>query len=282
MNQYFEMVEKLLSKYPLSWQKNYYQNKLDLLIEHENQEIRSIFADYDHDKNRITIYGNNDASIVHELFHMAFRDKDKVGKEIGEGITYENGVCFKDVENDRKHLDSVTEGFAEYLSRLCQSTKHGRAIEYFFIDLLINIYGEDILEYSFCNDPLGFIMDIRFYNMVDFAKALDNYYFSAQEFMIISYMRKTLEEEAKSNEMARKEILECIDQDINLLNEAIPKAFNAIIEEYLSYSKRKIEKDLFVAKLSSFLTNPDHGPIFVFDKDCVVRKKIQSSIDLVK
>lgn len=72
------------------------------------------------------------------------------------------------------------------------------------------------------------------------------------------------------------------DQDINLLNEAIPKAFHAIIEEYLSYSKRKIEKDLFVAKLSSFLTNPDYEPIFVFDEDCMVRKRIQSSIDLIK
>lgn len=40
MEQYFEMVEKLLSKYPLSWQKNYYENKLDLVIEHKNQEIK--------------------------------------------------------------------------------------------------------------------------------------------------------------------------------------------------------------------------------------------------
>lgn len=282
MRSYFEMVEKLLSNYPVLWQKNYYQNKLDLVIEHEKQEIESISADYEHEKNKITIYGNNDASIVHELFHMSFRDKDKVGKEIDKSIIYENGVCFKDVENDQKHLNSLTEGFVEYLTRLCQPTSTGHAVEYFFIDLLISIYGEDILEYLFCNDPLGFIMDSRFYNMVGFTEALDNYYFCAKEVIIASYMRKNLEEIMNKNEMSRKQIIECIGQIINRLNEAIPKAFNAIIEEYFSYSKRKIEKDLFIAKLSSFLTNPDHMPIFVFDKDCVVRKKIQSSIDLIK
>lgn len=283
MDTYFKLVEETLSKYPVSWQKNYYENKKDLIIEHKKGEIKSVPADYNHEKNIITIYDNHNNAIVHSLFHMSFRDKLKVGKEIEElGYIYGNGVCFEDIENDRKCLKSLTLGFAEYLTRLCKPTSTGHAVEYFFIDLLVGIYGEEILGYSFCNDPLGFITDNRFYNMVDFANGLDNYYLCEQGITIMSYMRNTIEELMAKEGKDRNIIGEGIGQTINLLNESIIKTFTAIIEEYHSYSNRKIEKDLFIAKLSSFLTNPDYAPAYVFDDDYIVRKKLQSSIDLIK
>lgn len=244
--------------------------------------IKSIAADYSHEDNVITIYGNHRDSIVHELFHMSFRDKEKVGKEIEKGIIYGNGICFKDIKNDRKHLNGLTEGFAEYLTRLCLSTGRGNHVEYFFIDLLISIYGEDILEYSFLNDPLGFIMDKRFYNIVNFSKSLDNYYLSTQNIMVASFMKETLENEMQENEVARKEIIDCIGRTINRLNEALPRLFESIIEEFFSCENCRLEKDLFISKLSSFLLNKNYASIFVFDEDFTVRRKIQASIDLIK
>lgn len=282
MDLYFELVEKTLSKYPLSWQKNYFQNKKDLVVKYEETRIKNITADYMHEENIITVYGNNRESTVHELFHMSFRDKEKVGKEITKGIICGNGVGIKDIKNDRKCFNGVTEGFAQYLTNMCQPNCKDNPVVYYFIELLISIYGEDILEYSFLNDPLGFIMDKRFYNIVNFSKSLDDYYLSTQEIMVINYMRKTLEEKMKEDEVARKEIIDGIGQTINRLNEAIPRLFESIIEEFFSCNDCRLEKDLFISKLSSFLLSKDFAPIFVLDEDCVVRRKIQTSIDLIK
>lgn len=278
---YFELVEKILSKYPLDWQKNYFKNKKDLIVKHEEKKIKSITADYNHEDNIITIYGNNNNSIAHELFHMSFRDKEKVGKKIDDNTIYGNGVCFKYIIKDRKHLNGLTEGFAEYLTRLCQFSK-GHVIEYFFTDLLISIYGEEILEYSFLNNPLGLLMDNRFYNIIGFAQNLDDYHLSIQEIEIIIYMRKNLEEVMDKSKVARKEIIECMEQTLNRFNKSLPNLFDIIIEEYFSCDNSKIEKDLFVSKLSSFMLNPDYAPILVLDKNCYVKRKIQNSIDLIK
>lgn len=262
--------------------KNYYENKKDLVTKYEKMGIRSVSADYSHENNIITIYGNHNDSTPHELFHMSFRDREKVGKEITEGVIYGNGVCFKDTENDRKHLEGTVEGIAEYLTKKCTSTINGHSVEYFFIDLLIGIYGEEILEYAFLNDPFGFIMDNRFYNIINFTKSLDAYNFSAQEIQITSYLKKDIEEAIQNDEVTRKELCKCLDATINRLRESLPRLFDAIIEEYLSYNKCQMEKDLFVAKLSSFIPNQDHAPLFVFDEDYLVRKKIRDSIDKIK
>lgn len=281
MHLYFELVEKIMSKYPLDWQKNYFKNKKDLIIKHEETKIKSVTADYNHENNIITIYGNNNNSIVHELFHMSFRDKEKVGKKIDDNTIYGNGVCFKNIIKDRKYLNGLTEGFAEYLTRLCQVSL-GHVVEYFFTDLLISIYGEDILKYSFLNDPLGLLMDNRFYNIVDFVQNLDDYYLSIQEIQIIIYIRKNLEEIMDKSKVARKEIIECMEQTLNRFNKSLSNLFDIIIEEYFSCDNSKMEKDLFVSKLSSFMSNPDYAPILVLDKDCHIKRKIQTSIDLLK
>lgn len=45
---YFELVEKILSKYPLDWQKNYFKNKKDLIVKYEETKIKSVTANYNH------------------------------------------------------------------------------------------------------------------------------------------------------------------------------------------------------------------------------------------
>lgn len=212
---------------------------------------------------------------------MSFCDKEKVGKKIDDDAIYGNGVCFKNIIKDRKYLNGLTEGFAEYLTRLSQFSG-GNVVEYFFTDLLISIYGEDILEYSFLNNPLGLLMDNRFYNIVDFGQNLDDYYLSIQEIEIMIYMWKNLEETMNKSKVVRKEIIECMEQTLNIFNKSLSNLFDIIIEEYFSCDNSKIEKDLFVSKLSSFMLNHDYDPILVLDKDCHVKRKIQTSIDLIK
>lgn len=283
MDIYYEKAERILSRFPASWQKNYYKNKLNLIVEYKKGEIKSTAACYNHNKNIITIYDENVDASVHELFHMAFRDPNKVGLEIDDGIIYGNGVALEDENGEKKALYGLTEGFAEYLSRLDNTTSKGHILEYFFTDLLIFVYGEEILEYPFNNDPLGLIRDNRFYNLRRFTKELDKLYTCEEEISIASYMKKELEQIIKENKEAGREIMECIGNNMKLYNASIAELIGSIIEEYLVYSNRhKVDKNLFIKKLDSLFQDPDYKVAFVFDnKEHILKKKLHSFIELI-
>lgn len=278
----YQLVEKVLSKYPISWQKNYYQNKKNLIVVYEESEVKSVSADYNHEKNIITIYDSKEEFSAHELFHMAFRDEDKVEKRITKKAIYSNGVSFENPENEIIYLKGVTEGFAEFLSRYCKLSK-GHTIEYFFIDLLISIYGEEILEYPFQNDPMGFLMDNSFFDIVTFSKNLDCYYKSTEVIQIINAMRSELEQQMMNDEDAKNTILNCMEKNMESFNKSIIATFDSIIAEYVSSKEPRIKKELFIKKVSSFLTNPDYAIAFSLNEHKFgVKKSLQKSIDSLK
>ena len=156
----YKLVEDVLKDFPKEYRKNYEDNKQDVIIKKENTVINKHFGKYNHDENIITIY--NEESLPYELFHMAFRDRNRLNQELfNDDFVYDNGVIYYDVLKEQTNGAGLNEGFAEYLSRKCCSLK-GHNLEYYFVNLLIQIYGEDILKYPLNNDSFKFYIDNRF------------------------------------------------------------------------------------------------------------------------
>lgn len=208
-NEYFEKVEEILEKFPEECRKNYYENKKTVEIIFRDRRNSFTEGEYDDKKNKIYLY-HDKRVLSHELFHMAFNDKNKCKQLIDSNndkkYYYSNGVSFK--VNDKLFGYALTEGFVEYLARKVSNIK-GQRYNYFFADLLISIYGEEILEYALKNDPMEFYADFRFKNIVEYAITLDSLYEVVRNINFISESYK-----------------------LNLLGEAQEKGYNEILMAY--------------------------------------------------
>lgn len=184
------------------------------------------------------------------------------------------------MEGKKYGLYGITEGFAEYLSRLEEITFKGHNLEYFFTDLFLFIYGEEIFYYPFHNDPIGFIMDDRFYCLNRFTCALDGIFSSSQEVLLMNYLKEEINHAIQKDEEMRLKVIECIGNNIENYNHSIEELFRSIIDEYYSYKNKKhIDKRVFVNKLSSFFSDPDYKIAFAFDgEDNDLRKTIYSLV----
>lgn len=265
---YFEIVENLLKKYPSEYSKNYYENKKSLIIEEKETKLSSGY--YDNDKNIITIY--DEKSLPHELFHMSFRDKEKVGKIAIEGYeqTYSNGVSFELIKDGQKVFwqRGLTEGFAEYLNEKCGGNYKGHNFEYFFTKLLISIYGEEILKFPFQNDPNGLLCYERFYDIFPFCKNLDNIYEAEQVIILISSFRKTFENiQKEGNKEDCITVLNIIKNTKQKFKSSIISCFKNIINEYENCEKPNITREELVREMDLFLTDSDYEAAFAFDEE---------------
>ena len=270
------LVEKLLESYPVKWRRNYYNNKKTLKINKLDSILGTVCGEYNEEKNLITLY--NDTALIHELFHSCFRDGEKLNKQVDE-FYYSNGITMKNKNNNIKYGVALTEGFVEYLSRKISVSK-GYDFEYFIVDLLISIYGEDILKYPFTNDILGFYKDKRFYKIVDLLLNLDlyqTYYRTIKEY--IEYSKVIIEKNKKTDKGIKlvKEIMDEINKMIKELYNSIIKCINLIIKEYKNCKCPMIEKEDFVLKLKQYLVNPDYQVVVTLLalNKCDLNKKIQ-------
>lgn len=272
---YFELVERVLEKFPSECEKNYYENKKSVIIESKEKYIKSIYGDYDHEKNEINLY--QESALTHEAFHMAFRDKDKVNKKVYEDkyIYYENGISYSIIKNGKKNIrgKGLTEGFAEYLSRKCGVIK-GQDIFYFFTNLLILIYGEDIIYYALKNDPVGFYSDSRFFDIFEYSNQLDYLIDCTDTIKIIANCKETFTNIFNSDDEEEKQK---VAQNIYEIREGFKKSiielFKLIIDEYINCSNPKIEKEQFIDKLLLFINNEENVKYFIFDDSSVSLKK---------
>lgn len=278
----YENTEKVLERFPSSWHKNYYQNKEDLVFNHEKNSSDFRFADYNNEENIITVYGNNYEAIYHELFHMAFRDREKVNKLFTNNTLFGNGVCFRNRDNKQKYLEGFVEGFAEYLSRFCTNA-YGHTIEFFFVDLLIAIYGEEILEYSLKNDPEGFITDERFHNIMGIGANLDSYTYAADEIKIMLNFRELLDTSIDNDSSNCHLILNHMRKIMELYNSSIINSFNSLIEEFRACNNPKISKIAYIDKLALLLEDSTYEVAFGFKNISPdVGKSLQKSLDQFK
>jgi len=277
MEEVFEKVENILRNYPSEFSKNYFDNKKTVKIKEEKQVIKNNCGYYDNDKNEIGY--SNFETLPHELFHMAFRCKDNLGNKIAEDIElyYGNGVSFIGYINDEPqyyHL-ALTEGFAEYLSRKCSIFK-GHAFNYYFTNLLIFIYGEDILKYPFTNDPHGLIMDDRFFDIIEYSKQLEALYDATKAYNILD-MTKDFFSDIKDKE----QLIFIYQRTKSNYTSSIINLFKCIINEYINYPKN-LNKEQFIAMLEDFLENPDYDNAFAFDDEYNVKDELISLINEFK
>lgn len=248
MEEIFNKVEKVLSNYPKEWSNNYYQNKQDVkIIKKDNiLDVTIISGQYISDTNTIELVDED--AIYHELSHMAFNDRNKYHKKILENdkMYYDNGVMVYTIENDKSYLvqRGINEGFAEYLSRK-NSNINGQEINYYFVNFLISIFGEDILKYPLTNDPIGLLSEQKFYSINKFINNLDQVN-NCLNVIQVSYEIEKKEQKYKYNmQKIRKEYLE-------IYNSFIIETFDSLYNEYNKYSDRLINYEKFLILLNDF------------------------------
>lgn len=267
---YFEKVEEVLDTFPEDCRINYYENKKKLKIEHPDKIFKRIFAYYDNETNEIQIH-NNDEAIPHELFHMACRDPKKVGKKIFDehNWTYSNGIAIKREYKGEIIVKGkgITEGFVEYLSRKCDDLK-GHQDLFYFVDLLISIYGEELIHYVLKNDPIGFIDDGRFNDIWHFYEELDNLDEISDGIGIIHDYKESINVIFNSDDGNKKQKLFDIIRNVRFgFKKSIIELFKIIIDEYNNCNNPKISKEEFTQKLISFVKDPNREHYFLLDDD---------------
>lgn len=276
----YKLVEDVLKYFPEECRKNYEENKKDVTITKENESKIGLWGEYDHEKNIITIY--KEESLPHELFHMAFRDRNKLNKQLFEDakLIYDNGVAYKDKGVSNRFGNSLTEGFTEYLARKCSLMK-GHNLEYYFVNLLIKIHGEDILMYPLTNDSLNFYQDSRFTNIHDIRKELDLLITSEKSIKLFVAFQYIFLEKLKNNE----DVKETYGIMLNVKNDyvgSIERVFNLMISEYENCYNSKICLNDFIDLLNDFIINEDYQVAFKFDEEYQLKEKIEEIINNFK
>lgn len=143
IDEVWEVINKLNKKNRI----NFLKNLLDLKIEHKNaMEHYNTVAQYDIPHNKIYLTNGKD-SLNHELFHMASSKTKR--KPTGISLYYFGniGKC-------------LNEGITEYLHLKSKNTNisdSGYQAELFVIEVLIFMFGEQILESYFNNDGNAFL-----------------------------------------------------------------------------------------------------------------------------
>ena len=277
-----QLVENLLESYPSNWSENYYNNKKTLKINKvsENLICSRVKGSYDEINNIITIH--EDESIIHELFHVCFRDEKKLNQVVLNNYCYSNGIALKSGEN--KYGEALTEGFVEYLNRKIEVSKHYN-FEYFIVDLLISIYGEDILKYPLTNDIVGFYNDKRFFDITSLAYYLDLCLIYTRDIQIFVdcssvIIKKETNEEKKKQQI--KSNLKHIDKSLLELYKNIIKCLNIIIKGYNECVHPKIDQYQFHLKVDEFMKNQDPIINLLEYKNYDINKKIEKSLKKIR
>ena len=270
IEEYYRRVEEVLNSFPKECQKNYYENKKTLKIEKMEIDIPNITGTYDPEENSISL--KEEDAFPHELFHMAFRDLEKVEQEMDESgdFIYENGIAYRFKTEEGNSIirgKGLVEGFAEYLSRKCCSSI-GHQYLYFFTDLLISIHGEDIVNYPLKNDVEGFYEDTRFFDIFKVVRTLDcvkDYVnllkrLVSEKNMIEEYMKVAPHEE-------KIKLSKAILSSRSGFQKSIIDSYKVIIEEFENTLNPKISKEDLVIKLNEFFDNQDYNIVLMFDNE---------------
>ena len=272
---YFKKVEEVLDRFPNDCRVNYYENKKSLKIDRQTVIFNNLYGTYDDKENEIILY--RESSLPHELFHVAFRDEKKVDKKIFEDaiVCYGNGISYSKPENDRTIIrgEALTEGFAEYLARMCCESK-GRAIEYFFTDLLISIYGEEIICYALKNDPVGFYGDERF-NAIMLLSTTFDYLFDFSECVkTISRNADNFNKVFNEGTLDEKQKLMKTIFDVKQgFKTNLVELFDILVKEYNNCNEPKISKEDFIKKMEEFINGEEYQMFFILDDNIINMKK---------
>ncbi len=263
-----ESVDNLINTFPEELRKNYYANKQSITIETKSKPAKDISTKYDNRNNVIFKYPNG--SLYNELFYMAFRDQKKVNQHPWQdpNFYYDNGIAVTENNAGKAifHGRGLNEGFAEYLSRKCTDKKN-HFLNYYFTDLLISIYGEEILNYPLKNDPEGLFSDERFSNIYNIYKTLDEVNNAESTMLMIARNHDKLKKITLQDRETKETIVNLVDGVKNNFKTSIINLFNLMINEYENSQSRSVDNEHFIKKLEEFVSNDDYKLAFTFDKD---------------
>lgn len=251
-----DIVLNELDNFPLECKSNFCNNLETLEIVYD-PSFRTL-GNYNPSLNLITF--RDRGALIHELFHMAFCNSGFYGKKVYGDLSLQNGISLQ--SGDYIFGYGLTEGFAEYLSRKCGFSL-GRDFEYYFADLLISIYGEDILKYSLKNDPIGFLRDDRFKDIKRVISKLDEL---EDLFVTFKFIIKSA---ADFKDCLDKEDDDVISNFSSLVNSArceigdvIKGLFSVFIDEYKSFKNPCVSCEEFSSKIEAFCSDENYDIIF--------------------
>lgn len=269
-----DIVKKILLSFPERCRINFNENLRTLEIKFNQDSGASILGNYNPSENIITL--NEKSALCHELFHMSFNNSNLYNKEIEKGYFIDNGISLKRKNGILGH--ALTEGFAEYLNRKCKKNK-GKQFEFYFSNLLISIYGEEILEYALENDPMGFISEEKFNNIVEYMVNLD---YLEELFNNIVFIAKSgeilkLAVEKNDNNMI-DEYKKLISDTKDSIPVVISNLFNIIINEYNLCNQPKVSKDEFIKNITEFFQGEDYNMLFRLCDSVELKGKVENII----
>ena len=273
---YFEKVEAILKRFPKDCQKNYYDNKRTLKIKYSNQIDAHLKGNYNPEENIITIYDIK--ATPHELFHMAFTNKKKLNREVyaKSDMYHESGLAFK--SKDIIMYKGITEGFAEYLSRKCTDSR-AKDFDYYFANLLISIYGEEIINFAFKNDPLGFYNYEFFFAPFEYLSNLDYLDESITNILFVAASKNVIDKTFdEGQEDDKKEWSEFIEFTKNSFHKSIINLFKCIINEYKNCIEPKISQKELVYLLNDFLNEECYQIAFKLDRENTLEQELRKII----
>lgn len=269
-----DIVKKILLSFPERCRINFNENLRTLEIKFNQDSGASILGNYNPSENIITL--NEKSALCHELFHMSFNNSNSYNKEIEKGYFIDNGISLKRKNGIFGH--ALTEGFAEYLSRKCKKNK-GKQFEFYFSNLLISIYGEEILEYALENDPMGFISDERFNNIVEYMVSLDLLGELLNNIMFIAKSGEILKLAVEKNDNNMiDEYKKLISDTKDSIPVVISNLFNIIINEYNLCNQPKVSKDEFIKNITEFFQGEDYNMLFRLCDSVELKGKVENII----
>lgn len=142
---------------------------------------------------------------------------------------------------------------------------------------MILIYGEEILEYALENDPIGFISEEKFNNIVEYMYNLDQLEELLNNIIFITKSVEILKiaVEKKDNNMINK-----YEELISLTKDGIPivilNLFNNIVDEYNFCDKPKVSKDVFIKNINDFFQCEDYNAVFRLCDSIDLKNKIKN------
>ena len=283
IEEYYRKVEEVLSSFPEDCRKNYYENKKTLKVEKLDVDVPNVNGTYNTETNTIIL--KKEDAFPHELFHMAFRDKNKVEQNMFDSneFIYENGIAFRYMTEEGKTIirgKGLVEGLAEYLSRKCCSSV-GHQFVYFFTDLLVSIHGEDIINYPLKNDVEGFFEDNRFFDIFEVVRVLDSVNDYVGLLKRIVRDKKMIEEYMEvATHQQKIDFSKAILGSRIGFQKSIIDAYKVIIDEFENSLNPQISKEDFIIKLTDFFNDFNYSMVLGFDNENFsLTNEIKSMID---
>ena len=273
----FHEVEGILARFPRECSVNYFNNKKDLKVAYVKPKvIKNGIGSYEACDNYMLIDNRYGIEVIfHELFHMAFNNRNTLLNQINafnKDTLIANGISVLKVsENSHMEFWALNEAFVQYLANKCEGALNCYDDITLLTEILIAIHGEDILCYPLTSDYAGFVSDKRFYDIKSFAHNIDSLEAELESF------EKLLKSKWYYEDPELQERIYSIRS--NKIKTLYLKILNNLYAEYVNAKEKKISPNEFNYMIDRMILS---GMSRFFDIDEYACKFTDSRIVLLK